>query len=399
MPNRVTVWVIDYNRKFLVLQWIDPTTGKRRSQSSKCTGIRAARDAARELSDHLTNVAPRGDGSISWDDFTDLYEKEHLASLADSSCDRANNVLSVFGRTMSPVNLNAITGSVLSKYCEQLRKDRSETTITTHVTHLKAALRWARDNGYIAELPRFPRSAKGNKSRPKGRPLTWSEFSKLLQSVRLVDDLKRLDREGRRMWRRLLVGLWLSGLRLDEALSLTWESEGSHESDLWVTTTGKYPLLGIASESEKGKKDRLLPIVPDFGIWLLKVPESKRNGFVFPLPKVRRASIRPKDIRQNERLPLARRMDSTSKVITAIGKSSGVTVNAAGKFASAHDLRRSFGLRWSGKLMPSELQQLMRHESVETTMKYYVRLEAESFAERLWKENTTTDTTQIQEGE
>jgi hypothetical protein len=35
------------------------------------------------------------------------------------------------------------------------------------------------------------------------------------------------------------------------------------------------------------------------------------------------------------------------------------------KYASAHDLRRAFGLRWSSRVMPAVLQQLMRHESIE----------------------------------
>ena len=37
--------------------------------------------------------------------------------------------------------------------------------------------------------------------------------------------------------------------------------------------------------------------------------------------------------------------------------------------ASAHDLRRSFGFRWSCRVMPTVLGKLMRHESIETTMR------------------------------
>jgi integrase len=44
----------------------------------------------------------------------------------------------------------------------------------------------------------------------------------------------------------------------------------------------------------------------------------------------------------------------------------------------AHDLRRSFGQRWAARIMPQILMQLMRHETIETTMKYYVGREAEA---------------------
>ena len=55
-----------------------------------------------------------------------------------------------------------------------------------------------------------------------------------------------------------------------------------------------------------------------------------------------------------------------------------------GKTASAHDLRRAVGLRWSSKLMPADRQQLMRHEDIGTTMKYYVGRHAEAVADAIW---------------
>ena len=54
------------------------------------------------------------------------------------------------------------------------------------------------------------------------------------------------------------------------------------------------------------------------------------------------------------------------------------------KFASAHDLRRSFGTRWAKKVMPAVLQCLMRHANIATTMKYYVTLDADELADELW---------------
>lgn len=55
------------------------------------------------------------------------------------------------------------------------------------------------------------------------------------------------------------------------------------------------------------------------------------------------------------------------------------------KFASAHDLRRSFGNRWARKVTTPVLQKLMRHESISTTMGYYVDLDADEIAEDLYK--------------
>jgi len=73
------------------------------------------------------------------------------------------------------------------------------------------------------------------------------------------------------------------------------------------------------------------------------------------------------------------------RVISAIGQCAGVMVNTPkGKFASAHDLRRSFGTRWAAKVKPITLQLLMRHKHIETTLGYYVDQDADDVAEQLW---------------
>ncbi len=75
--------------------------------------------------------------------------------------------------------------------------------------------------------------------------------------------------------------------------------------------------------------------------------------------------------------PLSRRGTgtpvATDRVVGEIGKAAEVLVDPKkDKWASAHDLRRSFGERWSSRVMPPVLMELMRHESIETTLKYYV---------------------------
>ncbi len=56
---------------------------------------------------------------------------------------------------------------------------------------------------------------------------------------------------------------------------------------------------------------------------------------------------------------------------------------AKDKPATAHDLRRSFGQRWAALVMPQVLMELMRHESIDTTLKYYVGRNAQRTAKVL----------------
>ncbi len=55
------------------------------------------------------------------------------------------------------------------------------------------------------------------------------------------------------------------------------------------------------------------------------------------------------------------------------------------KYASDHDLRRAFGERWAARIMPAQLRELMRHESIETTLRYYVGANVERTADACWE--------------
>ncbi len=72
-----------------------------------------------------------------------------------------------------------------------------------------------------------------------------------------------------------------------------------------------------------------------------------------------------------EEVPLHKQVIDQAKVLVN---------NSKNKFASAHDLRRSYGERWATRVMPQVLMELMRHESIETTLKFYVGRDAQRTA-------------------
>ncbi len=95
------------------------------------------------------------------------------------------------------------------------------------------------------------------------------------------------------------------------------------------------------------------------------------------------------------------RSDTVSKIVSRIGCKAAVKVEETTrkgehhiKYASAHDLRRSFGERWSMRVLPQVLMELMRHESITTTMQFYVGRNAERTADALWEavENQKSNT-------
>ena len=195
----------------------------------------------------------------------------------------------------------------------------------------------------------------------RGRPITAEEFERMLAAT------PKVRPQDAATWKQYLRGLWLSGLRLEESLVLSWDDDSPFAVDL----SGRHPRFRIYAEAEKGHEDRFLPMTPDFAEYLWAIPHDQRSGPVFKIDGLQTGQpMTPKRV---------------GRVISAIGKKAGVVVNKAdGKYASAHDLRRSFGTRWSTKVKPATLQLLMRHKAIETTLKYYVAQDADEVADELW---------------
>lgn len=138
-------------------------------------------------------------------------------------------------------------------------------------------------------------------------------------------------------------------------------------------------MIWIPAEHQKNHKDTLLPMAPEFAELLRAV--KNRKGFVFT-PTARVKSV--------HRLCV----QSVGKVVSKAGELANVKVSET-KYASAHDFRRSFGLRWSQRVMPQVLQQLMRHETIETTMKYYVGRNAEATAAAIWSASLDQEAAEV----
>lgn len=82
-------------------------------------------------------------------------------------------------------------------------------------------LNWAKRVGMLHDVPsiEIPKRANGSKMM-KGRPITGEEFERLIAKVPDAVGEPAVD-----AWRYFLRGLWWSGLRLDEALNLWWDSD------------------------------------------------------------------------------------------------------------------------------------------------------------------------------
>ncbi len=378
---KVTVVSVGQGRP-LALRWIDPGTGRPRFKSSKTRNKKAAERAAAAHERDLREGKLATNARMAWQDFVVKFSEAVLPGRAEKTRLVFGSVFNAVDRLVKPDRLGSMTATRLDEFAALLRKEgKAESTIKTYLAHLRGSLAWATRLKWIRAIPEFPdtlRAPKGDGGM-KGRPITGEELWKLLKVTRRV-----VGKATAKHWRRLLVGLWWSGLRLSEALALRWDGMSA---GLVIDMTGRRPMLRIDAAHEKGNRNRLLPLAPEFCRLLARTAADKRRGKVFSVPHPETG--RP--------LPTGK----VSALISKIGKAAGVKVRtkvkskidpATGergpvevvKFASAHDLRRSFGERWSERVLPKVLMELMRHESIGTTMRFYVGQNAQRTADAAW---------------
>jgi integrase len=364
----IKVYVCKYpDRDNLVMMYRDPHTGRQVTKSAGTANKKAADKAAAKWEDDLQNGRYKPASRVTWQEFRDKYESEVLSGLAKNTELKVCGVLDSVEAILNPQRVRDIDHGRLTYYVAQQRKAKlKDSTIAGHLGHIRAALNYAVKWKYLAELPEFPERKRAKASKVmKGRPITGEEFERMLTNVVPV-----LGPDVADSWKQLLRGLWLSGLRLGEAINLSWDfAPGA----IVVDMNGRRPMFRIPADAEKGNEDRVLPVSPEFEEFLLAIPEAERQGPVFPLTYRRKGRGD------------AMGSQWVSAVISSIGKRAGVVVNPkTGKTASAHDLRRSFGQRWALRVSTAVLQQLMRHADIATTLKYYVDLDAEAMGDVLW---------------
>jgi integrase len=355
------------------LQWRCPMTGRKKSRSTGITISSKARDRneavkqASALEEKLRSNYTAASKSPTWSAFRERYELHVVSGKAKNTFVKVTTVFNSLERIINPQKLTDLTEERIGYFTSQLRLEKkSEASIKGMLAYVKASLRWAKRMKLIAQAPEIEMPSRlAEKS--KGRPITGEEFDRMIAAVPKVID----KAEHSPAWERLLRGLWFSGLRLGEALSLSWDDENAIRVDM----SGKRPMLNIPAGCDKSGKARLLALTPDFAELLLATPQDARTGLVFALSsRVKGAMLTP---------------DRVKRFICKLGEKANIKVatNSAGKvkFASAHDLRRSFGERWAGRLLPQVLMELMRHAEISTTLTYYSGKNAERTSDAVYE--------------
>lgn len=374
----IKVHVVDKGRRYFYMRYRCPLTGKEETRS---TGERSKKEAikvAAKWEAELQEGRYQRSARMPWPEFRKFWEDHNLQDLTLRSGVQYASTFNAFETLCRPQQVGDLTTARVTAFVSELRKPRkrksgetfhlSPASVGRHLRHLKAVARWAHRKDLLAKVPLFemPKSSRGAKM--KGRPITGEEFDRMLVAVPRV-----VGKDSADSWKLLLRGLWTSGLRLGEALALRWDHVPGGVS---VALNGQKSVLRFEASAQKSGKAQVVALAPEAVNLLL--PHQSDTGFVFT-PERKDGSA------------MVRSVSEIGKTITRFGEKAGIVTNAeTGKTASAHDLRRSFGRRWSRRVQPATLRELMRHASIETTMAYYVGEDALSTAGELWRASGDT---------
>ena len=192
MAGKIHVHCVKYQDcKNLILRYRDPDTGRYHRKSSGTASKAEARRVAHTWEADLNSGRDPGPHAASWDQFRFRYEDEVVPSLADRTGRKIETVFNAVEKALPRVangKLADLNPRALSLFQAALRDGkRSETTISSYLAHLRAALQWAADQDMIPTVPKIKRPQRAKKRRKggkgKGRPVTTEEFERMLVKV------------------------------------------------------------------------------------------------------------------------------------------------------------------------------------------------------------------------
>lgn len=400
-PKDLQVYVVKRaGRTNYELKWYDFRQERWRTESSgvpvgTSRDYKRAVQAAGEKQKQLR--AGNDPANITWEEFREEYtkylrgrERRGKRRIKGSTIVRVLNSFVAIERILAPAKVKDIREADINRFsgirCED--DDVSLSTVACDLRHLKAALRWAASKGFISKCPPF----EIPETESKGCALNDEQFERMLSKVedvltgKWVPSAKLAKRKSKEppaprevapasieAWRQFLRALWLSGLRLSECLGLSWDADSPYH----VYLDQGEAFFKFSGEHVKSGRDESLAAAPDFAEFLEQIPPEQRHGLVFKLPRLG-------GIYSESQLTRV----TAGRIISAFGEAAGIVVSRQArsngklklKYASAHDLRRSFGTRWSELVLPQVLQVMMRHSDISTTMKFYVFAEARRMA-------------------
>jgi len=334
------VWIIRRAKKekgfSYAVQWIDVTTGKRRTEA--CGNDKSyARQLAAERRQAIMTGVYREIKPIAYSEFVTEHLAQIKGQLSKATYAEHRLALGVFGRICSPKNLTVIDFAMLEDFRKALIEDgKSDATVNKTLRTLQSILSRAVQRGYIKKNP-----FEGNR-----KALWIREPEKTVNTASQQDFELLLEHCPDDKWRAVCTIAYYAGLRREEILHLEWTDVDYDGQVLYVRNK--------ADHSTKSGKIRIIPMAPQIVSALRKIPRLNiQTDYIFRT--------------RNETRLIYNFTRSFHSILTR----AGLVTDQGPKF-TLHDLRRTCAtnLLKSGT-PPKVVQRILGHSSLLTTMTYY----------------------------
>ena len=342
------------DRPNCLMIYIDPKTG---AEIRRTTKQRLRKDAMKVAQQRAVDVAS---GSyrdrLDWEEFCATYKAQALASQAACSRTSWRTVRKHLGKFRRVQHLDDLTTIYITEWQTWLRnRGLTDSSVAAYSARLKAALNWAVTQDLLAAAPRV---AVGEFD-VRGRALSDTEMKAYLTAI---PEVRPKDAEA---CKRFILGLALSGLRLNELLNLSWESSSSR----WLDAGGTYPVVRFTVRGQKKRRTSERAISRDF--WdLCCEANPDREGTVLLWPNGKGGQMSQR---------------RASGILSAIGRHTGIVTDPdTNKCITAHDLRRTFARQMHQQLPLSDVRDMLGHSHSKTTDRYLQGTRSEEIAEKLW---------------
>lgn len=370
MQKQIKVRIVQTKRDGVVLKWTDPNRGPRQIKAEGTTQ-RKWNQQARDLEDDLNHRQRE----LTWIKFWERFETSYLSQYSQKHQNKCNAMseriqAEAKKRNLDPFLCRDVKREMITAVETTMRSEGlAEASITSCMQTLWSVLSWGMDEELIPPIRR-PRKRKGKTAKQgskkaKGRSLTLEEIERMEMSIPAA----KKDCELAEPFLRAIKCCYLMGFRLDDCWQFRWDPQPDAHYPL--NLDGKTPYM-VFSDLQKSGIEQDVPLTPPAVEWLKSIREE--SGWV----------CRTIGFRGMHETP-----DRLCRVLSKAGELANIVVKATGgkrgkpKYASAHDLRRTFATHWHQKLTVSELQQLTRHADSQTLLNYYADSQRDVLAEKL----------------
>lgn len=362
--KRSRVYVIDRGDRGFVARWNE--SGKWRQKKLDARTRRTAERLARDLEVEHEKTEEKKEPQ-SWAAFCVRYEDEHVHATSNGNQQKWNRVRSLFteflrAKGREGILLPDITISLLSEFRTELKSQIAISSVKSYFATLRAGLSYAAELELMAPLPSLRRRGRSGEmpTTMRGRPVTTAEFTKMLNATEKVVGKERAPE-----FQRVLQMIWYGGLRVEEPL---WFHRTRLDCHRIVDLDAAVPAV-LFSTIQKNKKFQRIPMLPEWAEFCRSIPG--KSEWVFNPINERGWRITT----GNELGRVVSKIGRAARVVTRPAIDTGSAKDAQPRFATAQNLRQGFGHRHARSMLPTELQMRMRHESIETTMKFYAGLD------------------------